>query len=151
MEHNYFTEKLVDHLREDHPDFIVQFKPDDFERFVQDRADKASELFASLSLQGLNTDVIDEVVNNELYAGFKFSKFSAVKYVFNENYEELIDRFKSDQKRNEFILDVTLQCYNIFEKYDCSDDFAYNDLLDYELLGKIEEIIETKGLDNILQ
>ncbi len=151
MEHNFYTDRLLELLHEDHPDFIIKHSKEDFEKFVLLRTDEAAGVCDELLKQGVHADVADEMAMNALYTGFKFSKFATVKDVFLKNYKELASSFESDPKRNYFILDLTLKCYPIFEKYNCSDDFAYDDHLDYEILGQIALIIEAIPLELILQ
>lgn len=150
MEHNFYTDKLLELLIEDHPDFIIQHSKIDFEKFIEQRADEAATTCDILLKQGIHADIADETAMETLYSGFKFSKFATVKDIFLENYKDIASSFENDQKRNYFILDLTLKCYPVFEKYGCSDVFAYNDLLDYEILGKIALIIEAIPLEIIL-
>jgi len=148
MEHTFWTDKLSKFLYENHPDLIFKLKEtDELDDFINVRAEATSTEFELLSTQGVHQDCAFETVIANLQEGLKFSRFNMVESILQEHFIDTYDKFKDKNKRMAFLVQLVLQCEEVFKKYDCSDNFAYDDHFDAEIIGTIEEILEHKTID----
>lgn len=146
---NYWTEKFSNFLYENHPDLLYKLKEDgSLDDFILQRSEAAKNDFDLLREQGINLDCCIESATAVMYEGLKFSRFNMVEDILEEQFTQKYDEFEDEYKRKAYLVQLVLKCEGVFEKYDCSDDYAYDGFFEADIIGTIEEILEENAVSN---
>jgi len=76
-----------------------------------------------------------------LKSGLLFSKYNTIENLLLEYYPQKFNVLKPHEQKI-LVVELCFHCENVFKKFDCTDNFSYDDRLDTELIGTIEEHFE---------
>lgn len=136
---SYYGLYLLSYLREHHPD-----KADDA-AFVEERADRAAEVFEQARLEGNTPEGAHELAMASLLEGLHFSKYDTLVEVFWNECSDEIPQSESPA----VALKLLPYMEGVFARYPLSDDFAYSpeyEQLCTELTGAVLICIEENGI-----
>jgi hypothetical protein len=140
---SYFQMKLRTFVESAHPDLIESFKDSqEYDTFIEQRANEALSQFESLTKEGVHQDSALESALATLKEGLLFSKFDCIDNIVHEYYPEIIDKLNKESEYKDFIISLIQHCEDIFINYNTSDDFAYTNFLETEIIGKIATLID---------
>lgn len=132
---SYYGLYLLNYLKENHPDRAADTD------FINDRADRAAEVYEQSRLEGNTPDGAQELAMTSLVKGLHFSPYNTIIEVLWNEFENEIEPGYAPALALE-LLPIFQQA---FARYPLSDDFAQSpayDLLYTELTGAISLITE---------
>ena len=143
----YFQEKFSAFIEENHPDLIINDKSAVI-KAIEERAEKATKLFNALIEEGIHTDAALEHSLKELKEDYIFSKFNYIENILNDNFESYYNELFETNTLQEKVVEYVTRFEGIFEKFPINDDFIDDKKLYYEIIGAIEETLETSHKQN---
>lgn len=136
---SYYGLYLLSYLKENHPDKVHDAS------FVEERADRAAEVFEQARLEGYTPEGAHELAMAALLEGLHFSKYDTlVEVLWNECSDEI-----PQSEAPAVALKLLPYMEGIFARYPLSDDFAYSpeyEQLCTELMGAVLICIEENGI-----
>lgn len=132
---SYYRLYLLNYLKENHPDRAADTD------FINDRADRAAEVYEQSRLEGNTPDGAQELAMTSLVKGLHFSPYNTIIEVLWNEFENEIEPGYAPALALE-LLPIFQQA---FARYPLSDDFAQSpayDQLYTELTGAISLITE---------
>ncbi|WP_159518626.1 DUF1896 family protein [Sunxiuqinia indica] len=130
MEFSYFQLRLFAFLEESHPDKINDLQ------FIRQRSELAAQAYSEAIQNGQNHIEAGQLAKAELFRGLHFSKYNTLFEILSEEFYDTV----SDEKIQQYALELLPLCEDVFAKYSLNDGFA--DTPEYEklyteLTGKI--------------
>jgi len=130
MELSYFELQLLAFLKENHPDKIND------RQFVRQRSELAALAYSDSIQSGKSHLEAEELALAELFLGLHFSKYDILSEILSEEFSDTV----SDEKIQQYALELLPLCKDVFATYDLHDSFE--DTPEYEklyteLTGKI--------------
>lgn len=139
FELSYYGLYLLSYLREHHPD-----KADDT-AFVEERADRAAEVFEQARREGYLPEGAQELAMSALLEGLRFSKYDTIiEVLWNECSDEI-----PQSEAPAVALKLLPYMEGVFARSPLSDDFAYSpeyEQLYTELTGAVSISLEEDGI-----
>lgn len=142
MEHltsSYFKSKIAEHIKTFFPEIAI-YQPNELVDIINYRTTRALEVYEEQTLDGIQPFYALEAALTELKKDLLFSKYAHINTLLIEEFPEFYDRLVEKGKLQQFTIMLIKEAEAIYSKYDISDEFVYNDILDNE----IKELINKK-------